>query len=111
MDAITSRIGKYSPDDDDSIIYEVSDAQGIICALYLDPEHHMIENVETRDDRLHEGFATRLFAAADDEIGAFLAPEFCRTSDGQGWADHMENEGYSVMDVDTAEKIVYGEDE
>jgi len=107
MENITNRIGKYSPEDDDSIIYEMSDDQGVACALYLDIEHHMIMNIETREDRRHEGLATRVFEAADDDINAYLAPEFCRTPEGQMWAETMKYA--DVMDEETAEKIVYGE--
>lgn len=104
---ITSRVGKYSPEDDDTIIYEAKDDEGTASALYLDTVHHMVMQVETREDRQHEGLASKLFEAADNEIGAYLAPDFCCTDEGLGWAHHMEDDGFDVLDDETAQSIVY----
>lgn len=101
-ESITHRIGRYSDTDSETIIYEVTDEDGIAAALYLDPETHMVMQVETREDRQREGLATRLFRAADDEIGAYHAPEWARTPEGDRWAQAC---GGDVMDDETAARI------
>lgn len=96
---ITQRTGTYYTETHQLHIFEITDAKGLASAIYIDPETHVIANIETRDDRQGEGLARALYEAADEALGIYHMPQWGCTPEGWAFAQAV---GGDILDDETA---------
>lgn len=97
---ITTRTGSYYGDTTMNHIFEIHDDQGLAAELYIDTEHHVIMNIDVREDRRGEGLARTLYTHADTTLGGiYHMPAWGCTEEGAGFAQAM---GGATLDDETA---------
>lgn len=85
---ITSREGTYEGEAEILDIFEATDGDQVIGALYITKDTTEVAQVEVIPARRREGIATALWEQATTELGEiFHAYEAHRTTEGQAFAE------------------------
>lgn len=106
---ITHRTGTYYTETTPMNIIEVHDENGTLAAeLYIELEHNMIANIETKPAHQRQGLATALVQhAVDNGIEVYHAPVEFRTEEGAAFAESCTIIDELEMDEELAAEYGY----
>jgi hypothetical protein len=83
---VTYQVKDYYGDGVAHHVWEVADADGIACELYVSLDRLEVMQIETREDRRSEGLARLVYETAAAQMAIVHAPVAHRTVEGDAFA-------------------------